>query len=527
MAGFLPYGGGGTGLWSGSFLVSVSTHALAGAGLFALYTTAPPPPPLEERTAFNVTIQELDTEALEGTVQEEFVPPDAEGTGDGGDAEEEVDTEEVAEPEEAPVPEEIPEEPELAEAEEAETPELEEVETAEADEVEPPEVEEIETTEVEELTVEPVEEIIPEEFQEAEIVEVPEAIGAVDGIVAENLIAVPIDEGQTALASTVVEAITPVAPPASPVAAEPELNPLAPIEETSPLAPEIAAPLEGAGGGAIDPVAPVATPLAAVSAAGPTSLVAVAPNLGEAAPITPVAPEAEQVASVTSAPSPTPAPSQSAPPAPPSAQDRQLGELIGGIRQTPSDNRCLVALPRRDGEEGVALSLISASEAAMEAYAQELLTAEQADIPQTRTLVDERQCAALNYIAATRDYPATRMGISADSVSVLSGDVFSGVLRGTSGRYLTLLIVDDNGVVQDLQRFTSFSANLARFEIPVNRDGAARDTKQILLAIATTRPPTEIRDRIGRLAQEVFGGLPEALASDAAIGVLTFDVRVE
>ena len=88
-----------------------------------------------------------------------------------------------------------------------------------------------------------------------------------------------------------------------------------------------------------------------------------------------------------------------------------------------------------------------------------------------------------------------------------------------------LLLVDDNGVVQDLQRFLSFSGNFVRFDVPVNRAGNSRDTSQMLLAIATRRPPDVIRNRAGNLAQEVFVGLDGEFGPGASLAVATFDVR--
>jgi hypothetical protein len=90
---------------------------------------------------------------------------------------------------------------------------------------------------------------------------------------------------------------------------------------------------------------------------------------------------------------------------------------------------------------------------------------------------------------------------------------------------VTLLLIDDNGVVQDLQRFLSFSGNLARFDVPVTRSGLAKDTSQILLAIASPRQPDALRERAGQLAQDVFAGLGGVTGDDTALAVATFDVR--
>ena len=212
------------------------------------------------------------------------------------------------------------------------------------------------------------------------------------------------------------------------------------------------------------------------------------------------------------------------PPAPPTAQDLAIGDLIERIRDAPSQT-CLVGLPRRDGPDGIGLAMIAAQDSAMENFAQSVLTAEDGDIRQTRTLIDPRQCPALSFVGANAVYPAMQLGIQVDSTEVASGGTITGVLRGVAGRYLTLVMVDDNGVVIDLQRFTSQSGNLARFDVPVTRVGLGRDTSPVILAIASDRPVPAIRDRMGLLAQDVFVQLVTGSLDDAHLGLVTIDVR--
>jgi len=232
----------------------------------------------------------------------------------------------------------------------------------------------------------------------------------------------------------------------------------------------------------------------------------------------------ESVRSAALAPPPT-APQPAPPPAPPaSAQDLAIGDLMRVIRAAPPES-CLIALPRRDGADAVGLALLSAEDSAMSAYAEQVLTGENAGLRQTRTLVDPRQCPALDFIRQNKDYPATRLGLRLDNRELQSGGRLTGILRGTSGRYVTLLLVDNNGVVQDLQRFLSFSGNFTRFDVPVTLAGPVRDTGHLLIALATRRSPTQIKERAGQFAEDVFAGLEDDLESNAALAVSTFDLR--
>lgn len=213
------------------------------------------------------------------------------------------------------------------------------------------------------------------------------------------------------------------------------------------------------------------------------------------------------------------------PSAPPSERDLAIGDLIQRIRARTEDN-CVIALPRRDGPDGIGLALLAAEDGAMGTFADAVLVRpEDEAIRQTRTLLDARQCPALAYIARNRDYPATRIGMRLDNAEVPSGNRVSGVMRGVGNRNLGLFLVDNNGVVQDLERFTTSSGPFVRFDIPVTRVGPLRDTKQLLVAIATTEPLDVLRERSGQRAEVFFADLSNALSRQAALAIVAFDVR--
>ncbi|MCU0911514.1 MAG: serine/threonine protein kinase [Rhodobacteraceae bacterium] len=324
----------------------------------------------------------------------------------------------------------------------------------------------------------------------------------------------------------------------TPEPAEAEALTAAPAEEALPLVEPEAVAGETVTAVPVANDDPDLSPIVPEAVAAPQSLAPVAPESGV---LTPDAPVAQTVLALNAVPEPqppsaggTPQPAAARPP--PSAQDQAIGALVeriraatrtglselgGGVEIPP----CQVALPRRDGAEGVGLAMISADEALMEDFAQRALTAEDAAIRQTRTLIDPRQCPVLDYVRLNRDYPATGIGLRVDTPVVESGGRLTGVLRGVAGRHVTLLLIDDNGVVQDLQRFLAFSGNLTRFDVPVTRAGPSRDTSQLLLAIATRQPPDSIRARIGRLAEEVFADLGGEPYANAALALATFDVR--
>lgn len=488
---FLPYGSSSVGGWitasGGAFLLHGAAIAVGIGGLQNVLALAAPEPP--DRPEYTITIAPLDSDTIAGLLEQDGEAGANDGEGIDPAA---PDTLEEAEPEQlaALAPEEsVTAEPVTPEALEPE-PEPEELAA-----LEPETPEAIEPEAATPEAVEP--EAIAPEAIEPEALE-PETV--------EPVIAAP--------EPTALEPITPLAPAVQ--------EPL----DTGPLIPETVTALPSPQ--ALSPLAPVGTAgLIATPVPQEPQTVPSAPQSAQT--IRPTQTAGTVVGPVVRAPAapvrtpqaPTP---QAAAPAP-SAQDIAVGDLLRRIR-TAAPETCLLALPRRDGENGVGLALIASSDSAMARFSDAVLTQESdADIRQTRVLVDERQCSALNYVRDNTDYPATQLGIRLDSVEVASGDRVTGVLRGTAGRYVTLLLVDNNGVVQDLQRFMSFSGNFTRFDVPVTLAGGQRDTKQMLLAIATRRPAPVIKDRTGQLARDVFAALEGEVATQAALAVTTFDVR--
>ncbi len=332
--------------------------------------------------------------------------------------------------------------------------------------------------------------------------------------VVETVTATPTDTLRAVVDPTVDIATTASLDPVTPVA------PLSPVVEAiaSPLAPTLSPVLPATSG----PITPETVTV--LSSANTTT-----PTTTQTLVVQPVAPVATAgLAAVSSAPPAAvaaPTPARVAAPAPvPNEQDLAIGTLLTRLRAADVPG-CFVSLPRRDGTDGVGLELAAAREADFVSFANSVLTASDANLRQTRTLLDPRQCAALNYVQRNQDYPATRLALRLDAANIASGERLTGVLRGTAGKYVALLLVDNNGVVQDLQRFMASSGNLVRFDVPVTRDGPQRDTAQLLLAVAAQTPLTQILDRDGQLAENVFADLSGAAAGSAALAVTTFEVR--
>ena len=367
--------------------------------------------------------------------------------------------------------------------------------------------------------VEPLEEVVPdvedpsngiEPEALAEVAaEIPEAVAPVDPI--EQAAAV-IEEPET-LDGT--DALAPV---------EPELVPeeIAPVEQASNLTPEPLSPLRPQA----QTLAPAATSTLTNTA---SRLTAVAPTALQPERVVPrstgIGTISTQEASAAAArpAAPTRSLPTVAPPAP-GTPEAVVSELVNRIRANVSDT-CLIAIPQQAANGAPELVIVTASEADVAPYAEAILDGVEPRPGQRSVLVDARQCAVLDYVRQNRSYPAFRMSFGLAQDQIASGDQLVGAVGQTAGRYVSLILVDDNGVVQDLGQYLSFAGDEARFDVPLRRAGSSRDTKQLLVAIGTNVRPTSVDTQNGQLAADYFTALTDGVGNNVPIVMLPFDVR--
>ncbi|MEL6423981.1 MAG: hypothetical protein AAFQ33_00855, partial [Pseudomonadota bacterium] len=268
-----------------------------------------------------------------------------------------------------------------------------------------------------------------------------------------------------------------------------------------------------------DVVAPRDEPVVTVESED-TPSVAVAPV--EAEPETLVA---RQSLPDRTLPAPRPTTEPATPPAAP-PQDPALTALLERIRDRLAD-ACLLALPENQPSGTPRVTVIAAQESALRSFTEEVVEPTRLDTPvdNRQVFVDERQCPALRFARSNARYPGTPVTVGLARAEIESGDALVGVLGNVAGRYTSLLIVDDNGVVQNLRRFVSFSGGEVTFDVPMTRSGPSRDTSQLLVVLATDGRPRTVTEQAGQLAEDFFAALETELGTDPLISIVPFRVR--
>jgi hypothetical protein len=327
-----------------------------------------------------------------------------------------------------------------------------------------------------------------------------------------------------ALSPTAPEDIAPVTPtePEALAPVEPDTaaalvaEPLTPV---APTAPEIIAPVATTQ---INPLLPDEDTLAALAPLGSGEVIGANTATAMPDPIAPVQSLPDPVVPdlVAADPVPTPTPPAEGTAGTPGQVDEFILRIRGQLALP-----CLVATPRRNPAGEVTLEMLAANESDIVTFADDLLLGVSPAPQKQSVLVDPRQCAALNFVREGARYPAYPLALGLETDKVVSGGRLKGSLRNAAGRYVTLVLIDDNGVVQDLGGYLTFSGDTVNFDVPVTRAGAVRDTQQLLLAVATPGRPPELESMNGRLAQDFFAALRKSVARDAPLAMMPFRLQ--
>ncbi len=203
-------------------------------------------------------------------------------------------------------------------------------------------------------------------------------------------------------------------------------------------------------------------------------------------------PEREGIASPVDLPEQTPAEAQVT-----------YATVIDFLRSFPVGD-CFAALPVLAEDGTFRFETFARSQADLARFRAALET-ETGALPGTvMKPVSEPQCDALPFVTKAARYPEFQLYFDLDSREIESGTVLSGRLGNTSGGFISLLVIDDDGIVQDLTRFLQFRPGFAGFEIPMTLQGSPVETRQILMALSTKRRLQSLNRSSGQQAELFF-----------------------
>ncbi|MEP3348228.1 MAG: hypothetical protein ABJN34_17680 [Litoreibacter sp.] len=142
--------------------------------------------------------------------------------------------------------------------------------------------------------------------------------------------------------------------------------------------------------------------------------------------------------------------------------------------------------------------------------------------------VSDAQCQALPFVTAAARYPEFQLYFDVNARDITSGEVLSGRLGNATSGFVSLLLIDDEGVVQDLGSFLKFSAGSARFDIPMTLKGSPVETHQLLMALSTRSRLNTLKSLSGQPAKDFFQRLAVEILLQGGgedVALVAFSVR--
>ena len=159
--------------------------------------------------------------------------------------------------------------------------------------------------------------------------------------------------------------------------------------------------------------------------------------------------------------------------------------IVDFIRQYSAGD-CFIALPAMNLDGDVTFQTFGRDKAREEQFREALSGLDDLRAEISTGDVADSQCLALSFARSAKRYPGFSLMIDLDEAEIASGTRLSGSVLNADDRELHLLLVDDEGQVQSIDKFLAAGDGTDRtFETPLSLTGGPVVTKQILLAITT------------------------------------------
>jgi serine/threonine protein kinase len=134
-------------------------------------------------------------------------------------------------------------------------------------------------------------------------------------------------------------------------------------------------------------------------------------------------------------------------------------------------------------------------------------------------LVTPQQCPAITFLNRLRVDGGRSPRISLGSVKLQPGEKLVGSIENFANRVVELLLISDNGLVQNMSYLLKPGTDALSFAIDIPRSDEASGTSQLVMAVATPRVLDSLRQPVPTPADQFFlQALAEAQRANIAIG---------
>jgi hypothetical protein len=190
---------------------------------------------------------------------------------------------------------------------------------------------------------------------------------------------------------------------------------------------------------------------------------------------------------------------------------------------------CFAAIPTRLPDGSLSVSAFAANNQAGATFSSAFASAFGAAPTLLNNAVSPTQCGALAFIRQSPGYPNFDLAVNLIDQQVASGGLLAGKIDNAQGLKVHLIIVDNDGKVQNGDRYLTLSGDAVGFAVPVVLTGDR--TASVQLAVSIAVPVSASIDAFtleqGTDANAFFDRLRQELAAKhlvATVGVSPFAV---
>jgi serine/threonine protein kinase len=141
--------------------------------------------------------------------------------------------------------------------------------------------------------------------------------------------------------------------------------------------------------------------------------------------------------------------------------------------------------------------------------------------------VTAAQCPAITFLGRVRGERSRALRVRAAKTNLKSGETLTGTIESVGNGSVQLLLVSEEGVVQDLSRFLKPAGDARSFSLLMQRSGAAGAQPQLLVAVTSTKPLETLKDA-NSPADPLFPlALVEATRAGQPLGAAVFYFKLD
>lgn len=212
-----------------------------------------------------------------------------------------------------------------------------------------------------------------------------------------------------------------------------------------------------------------------------------------------------------------------APPRPPPLPKTDLSSKIAKFFQSHRSGPCFLISPKTIDAEGAKAIGIGDDMSKFDSFSRDFSAAVGATLEIEQSLIETLQCPALDLVKLMAPSRGSVLELSLERNELPDGEDLAAEIRNVHGKWLSVLVIDDEGMVSDVSKRVIQDGSNITLHTPVNLWGGGAGKLQLLLAIVSDRP-LRMMEFEGR--RKAGGILPLVMGEKRMTAAVT-DVAIE